>query len=141
MARPSKLTLNITKRIGENIALGLPYSLAASAAGITYQTFNEWIKKGQIEKSGKYFQFYQYIQKQNADAAKALLERLNDVADAVNCQVCMWILERRFPEEFGKRVYRKINSVSENKNADVEIKIKEVDAIRKGIIKKFARFR
>jgi transposase len=141
MARPSKLTLNITKRIGENIALGLPYSLAASAAGITYQTFNEWIKKGQIEKSGKYFQFYQYIQKQNADAAKALLERLNDVADAVNCQVCMWILERRFPEEFGKRVYRKINSVSENKNEDVEIKIKEVDAIRKGIIKKFARFR
>ena len=29
------------KKIGENLALGLSYSLAASAAGITYQTYNE----------------------------------------------------------------------------------------------------
>jgi len=34
MSRPSKLTPNIIKRIGENIALGLPYSLATEAAGL-----------------------------------------------------------------------------------------------------------
>jgi DNA invertase Pin-like site-specific DNA recombinase len=57
MARPCKLTQDITKRIGDNIALGLPYSLAAEASGITRQTFNVWIKKGKTEKSGKYFHF------------------------------------------------------------------------------------
>lgn len=31
-------------------------------------------KKGQIEKSGRYYQFYKYIQKYNADVAKELLE-------------------------------------------------------------------
>jgi hypothetical protein len=63
MARPTKLTPEIQQRIGNNIALGLTYSLAAESVGITYKTFNEWMKKGQIEKSGKYYQFYQDIQK------------------------------------------------------------------------------
>jgi transposase len=137
MARPSKLTPNITKRIGENIALGLPYSLAAEAAGIAYQTFNDWMNKGKTEKSGKYYQFYIFIQKCNADAAKKCLERLNEAAGAGNCQVCMWILERRFPENFGRHEYRKMNLVSENKNENVEIIVKDTDAIRNEILAKF----
>jgi hypothetical protein len=40
MARPTKLTPDITNRIGDGVSLGLTYALAASAAGVTYQTFN-----------------------------------------------------------------------------------------------------
>jgi hypothetical protein len=76
MPRPSKLTPEIQRRIGENISLGLTYALAVSAVGITYQTFNDWIKRGQTEKSGKYFQFSQYINKCNAYAAKKCLQPL-----------------------------------------------------------------
>jgi hypothetical protein len=140
MARPSKLTTNITKRIEDNIALGLPYALAAESAGITYQTFNDWMNKGKTEKSGKYYQFYQHIKKRNADAAKALLERLNKAVEAGNCQVCMFILERRFSDEFGRRVYRKTNVVAENINANVEITVHEADILRKQILAKFDRF-
>ena len=43
----------------------------------------------------------------NADGARKLLERLNDAAAAGNCRVCMFILERRFSEDFGRRVYKK----------------------------------
>ena len=137
MARPSKLSTDITKRIGENIALGLTYSLAAEAAGITYQTFNEWHKKGKNSKSGEYFEFYKFIQKCNADAAKQCLERLNKAAKAGNCTICMWILERRFSEDFGKRQYRKMDIVSENKNENVEIIVNDDDNIRKEILAKF----
>ena len=138
MARPTKLTPDRTKRIGYNIALGLSYSLAAEAAGITYQTLNEWLKKGRNSTFGEYFKFLQHIQKCNVDAAKALLERLNDATKAGNCQVCMWIFDRGFPDDFGRRVYRKTNVVSENQNATVEISVKDADKIRAKIIEKFA---
>jgi len=63
VTRPSKLSPDITKQIGENIALGLTYSLAAEAAGITYQTMNQWVQRGKNSKSGEYFEFYKFIQK------------------------------------------------------------------------------
>jgi transposase len=140
MTRPSKLTPEIQKRIGDNISLGLTYSLASEAAGITYKTFNEWNQKGQKEKSGKYFEFAQHIKKCNAEGARKLLEKLNDAAEAGNCQVCMFILERRFPDEFGRRVYKKMNIVSENKNENIEITVQEADILRKQILAKFDGF-
>jgi hypothetical protein len=141
LARPSKLTPDITKRIGENIVIGLPYDLVAEAPGITYQTFNLCYKQGKTEKSGKYYQFYNPIKKRNVDAAKTLLECLNSAAESGNCHVCMFILERRFPDEFGRRVYRKITSVSENKNENFELIVNDADDIREKVIEKFALVR
>lgn len=48
MARPSKLTKELQQQIGKSIALGLIYALAAASAGITYQTFNDWMNKGKF---------------------------------------------------------------------------------------------
>ena len=141
MARPSKLTPEIQKRIGDNIALGLTYRLAAESAGVTYKTFNLWYQNGRTEKSGKYYQFYKYIQKRNADAAKVLLERINEAARSGDTQMCTWILERRFASDFGRRVYRKTNLVADNlnQNVNVEIKVQDADAIREEILAKFDR--
>ena len=138
MARPTKLTPELQQWIGDNIALGLTYSLAAEAAGITYKTFNEYINRGQTEKSGKYYQFYKYIQKCNADAAKVLLERINEAAIAGDTQMCTWILERRFASDFGRRVYRKTNIVAENLNQNVEIVVIEADKIKEKILEKLS---
>ena len=138
MPRPTKLTHEVQQKIGENVSLGLTYSLAASAAGVTYQSLNSWMQRGQTEKFGKYYNFYKYIQKCNADAAKVLLERINEASKAGNTQMCTWILERRFPEEFGRRVYKKTNIVSENKNVIVDIAIDDADGIRAQILEKFA---
>jgi transposase len=137
MARPSKLTPDITKQIGDSVSLGLTYALAAESAGITYKTFNDWMNKGKTEKSGKYSPFYLHVQKCNADAAKVLLERINEAAKAGNTQMCTWVLERLFPEEFGRRVYKKTNMVSENQNVNVDIAINDADSIRAQILKKF----
>src|ERR1035437_7877438 len=138
MSRPSKLTPDIQKRSGDNIALGLTYRLAAESAGVTYKTFNEWMNKGQTEKSGKYYQFAQYIQKCNADAAKVILERINKAARSGDTQMCTWILERRFASDFGRRVYRKTNIVAENLNQNVEIVVIEADKIKEKILEKLS---
>ena len=118
----------------------MTYKLAAESAGVTYKTLNEWNQKGQTEKSGKYYQFAQYIQKCNANGALKLLERLNEAVKAGNCTVCMWILERRFNEDFGKRQYLKMDVVSENLNQNVELILTDADKIRGEILAKLDRF-
>jgi transposase len=137
MSRPSKLTSEIQQKIGDGVSLGLTYALAANSAGLTYQTFNQWMKLGRDSTSGKYFEFYKHIEQRNAEGALKILQRLNDAAEAGNCQVCMFILERRFPEEFGRRVYRKTNVVAENLNQNVEISVTDANKIRKQILEKF----
>ena len=139
MTRPSKLTTEIKQQIGESVALGMTDALAAASAGITYQSFNNWMAKGKKAKSGEYFAFYNHIQKCNSDAALKCLQRLKDAVDAGDCRVCMWILERRFLESYGRREFRKINS--ENRNENVEIVISDADKIREKIIEKFALIR
>jgi len=138
MVRPSKLNPEIQQRIGKNIALGLTYRLAAESVGVTYKTFNVWMAKGKNSTSGEYFEFYKFIQKCNADSARRLLERLHDAANAGNCQVCMWILERRFSEDFGRRLYRKTTIISENLNQNIKIIATDADKLREKIIKKLS---
>ena len=138
MPRPTKLTHEVQQKIGDGVSLGLTYALAASAAGVTYQSLNSWMQRGQVDQSGKYYQFYKYIQKCNADAAKECLKRLNSAAEAGNCQVCMFILERRFPEDFGRRIYRKTNVVSETLNQNIKMSVTDADSIRKKILKKLS---
>jgi hypothetical protein len=51
----------------------------------------------------------------------------------------MFILERRFPEDFGRRIYKQTNIVSENHNVNVDIAINDADGIRAQILEKFDR--
>jgi hypothetical protein len=136
MPCPTKLTPEIQQKIGDGVSLGLTYALAASAAGVTYQSLNSWMKLGRDSTSGKYYDFHKHIEQRNAEGALRILQKLNDEAKAGNCQVCMWILERRFSEDFGRRVYRKTNVVAENLNQNVEISVKDTDAIRNKILNK-----
>lgn len=95
-------------------------------------------KKEKVQHLGEYFEFYKHIEKYNADGALKRLRRLKEAADAGNCQICLWILERRFPNDYGRREYRKINVVSEDKNENVEIRVNDADEIRNKIIEKIA---
>jgi len=69
--------------------------------------------------------------------AKKLLESLNAEAKAGDMRICMWILERRFSDDFGRRVYRKTNLVSEDKSENIELIVNDADGIRKQILAKF----
>jgi hypothetical protein len=89
MPRPTKLTHEVQQKIGDGVSLGLTYALASSAAGVTYQTFNQWMKLGRDSTSGKYYDFYKHIKQRNAEGALRILQKLNDAALAGNCQICM----------------------------------------------------
>ena len=63
MARPTKLTPEIQKKIGDGVSLGLTYALAANSAGITYQTLNQWVQTGKKFNFRKIFLILHSISK------------------------------------------------------------------------------
>lgn len=99
----SKLTFEIQKKIGDNITLGMPLKFAAQAAGITETTFYNWMEKGEKEKSGKFFEFFGYIKECQSKAVQLHLKLITKAAKEGSWQASAWILERRHPEEFGRR--------------------------------------
>ena len=70
MGRPSKLTPEAQAAIVEAVLHGCTYSDAAEAAGVWYTTFNDWMLKGKDAKSGQYHDFYEAVNKANAECAK-----------------------------------------------------------------------
>jgi len=102
MAR-SKLTPEAQARIVQAIEVGATYELAAQFGGIVYNTFNEWMKRGEAANAGKFHDFYEAIK---AAEAKAVIKwlALIDRAAADTWQAAAWKLERRYPEAFGRRM-------------------------------------
>jgi hypothetical protein len=101
--RKTKLTLQIQKAIGDKIVIGAPLKFAAEASGIDESTFYRWLQRGEKEKSGIYYEFRKYIMECEA---KSVIVHLNIITRAANDgdpKASEWILERRFPEHFGRR--------------------------------------
>ena len=140
MARPTKLTYEIQQRIDDNIALGLPYLLPLKLPELRIRHFTTGTRKAKIQNLENTLNSINLFKSVTQMPLKNVLNVYNESTKAGNCQVCMWILERRFPEDFTRRQYRKMNIVSENKNENVEITIKEADILRKKILAKFDRF-
>ena len=76
MARPSKLTPEVQAAVVQAIGLGATYLDAAQAAGISYETFNEWMKNG----TGKFLQFSEAVRKEQSAAVLRHLAVMNNAA-------------------------------------------------------------
>lgn len=101
--RTTKLTPDVQKEIGQNIILGMPIKFAAEAAGIGETTFYRWMQSGEKAKRGKFREFWEYIKECQAKAVQLHLKLITKAAGEGTWQASAWILERRFPEEFGRR--------------------------------------
>ncbi len=102
--RPSKLTEETKKVLLRGIQAGLPYGLACANAGIHYRTFRNWTKKGEAAKSGEFFQFFQALKRAEAEGALQLIANIRRAGNEGPWQASAWILERRHPEDYGRRV-------------------------------------
>ena len=128
--RPSKLTPKIQEMILDCIRMGLTYSKAAELVGITRHTLLNWRKWGQAEKSGIYFNFFNALQKAEAEGEIQCLQKIQEAArggqeiidskelyqgkklikqitktvkSVPDWRAAAWILERRYPERYGRR--------------------------------------
>lgn len=102
MARPSNLTPEIQKRILTAISTGNTRTTAAAYAGIGLSTLMLWLSKGRCQKSGQYVELLEAIEKAEADAITTSVALIRQ-AGRESWQAAAWWLERRYPDEWGRK--------------------------------------
>ena len=121
MGRPSKLNETTQNAILKAISLGSTYYLAAQSAGVTFKTFDNWMKRGGSEherraKNGiregtkqwndedSYYHFYTAVKEVEGQAVSTWLAQIEAAARNGSWQAAAWKLERRYPQDYGRKV-------------------------------------
>lgn len=84
------------KKILDAIRIGSTYKLACDYAGISFETFCQWREK--------YVEFSDQVKEAEGAGAVGWLAKIEAAANDGNWQAAAWKLERRYPEEYGRRV-------------------------------------
>ena len=130
MARPSKYTPAVVDKIVEALEAGASYKVAAAYAGIHFDTFNEWRER--------FSEFSDLVKKAEAEAAVGWLEVIDNAAIDGTWQAAAWKLERRYPDEWGRRdrleldVRREAERLAQEHGLDAGQLIHLADRIAKG---------
>ena len=101
--RKTKLDEKRLKKVVDGITAGLPYDTACALAGITYQTFLNWMRAGEAAESGKFFEFFEEVKKAEAIAESVHIANIKNAGKSGVWQADAWMLERRHPEKWGRR--------------------------------------
>ena len=102
MGRKTKLTPELHDRIVQFIRAGNYIRTACLACGIDEATYFNWMKWGKQANTGVFFEFFKALKKAEAEAEARLVTQVN-LAGPKNWQAAMTMLERKFPERWGKR--------------------------------------
>jgi len=135
VGRKSKLTEELTQVVCENIELGLSYNLSCQAVGIAFVTFNEWMKAGASGKEKRFCDFYDKVRASEATCAKNCLTRIRAAAERGSLAGDMWLLERRYAVDYGRKDHLNMKAQTEALNYNVDIPANEIEKKRSSILK------
>lgn len=121
--RSSKLTPEVERVIIDNILLGLPYHLAAEAAGIHRSTYFRWMDEGSKAETGKQKAFYDKVKKAEGVCARNLSTSVMKAAKQGDWKAAMTMLERRWPADYGRR--DRVDSKVEHSGAEVVFEVRK----------------
>ena len=135
MARPTKLTPELTREITSYIQDGNTPTISATLVGISPSTYFDWMSKGSNQQPG-FMEFSESIKRACARSIANRVAHISRVADSGNWRAAAWLLERLAPEEFGQHrlkvkaieIYKREESktISINVLEDLEKKIKSI---------------
>lgn len=148
--RPTVYTPQSHQRYLEGIRRGATYKDAAAYAGFHYATVNYWLNRlrkanpqidhttGQLVSytdDGKQpdietlFRFFDDIEKAEAEAKLKRLARIEKAAeDPKYWTADAWWLERKYPDEFGRREKREVTISHDQAREVLEAKVIELEA-------------
>ena len=140
IGRPTKLTPAVQEAILTAIEYGMPLKEAAAYGGVDADTVLNWRKAGEALQTRldagealeldsteqRYLAFFGAIQQSFAKAMLFHLQNLTDSAH-VNPGNSMWILERRWPDIFGRPTQKLENTGAGGGPVATEIIIRYAD--------------
>ena len=93
--RPPKINdPALRTRILDALRVGATYVHACAYGGIAYNTFNEWMKRGEAARSGAFRDFYEDVKKAEGDAVAKWLGVIDKAALDGQWQAAAWKLRR-----------------------------------------------
>lgn len=116
MARPTKLTPEITKKFVDAIRVGATQRIAALYAGVTDDTIINW--------RTRHPEFAEAIREAEGAGAVQSLAKIEQAASAGDWRAAAWKMERRFPQEYGKTV----QEVQGKDGTDLTIRVEYADS-------------
>jgi hypothetical protein len=101
--RPTKLTPDVADVVVENLRAGNYVQTAARAAGISRQTFADWMRRGRSTKTED-APFREFAERVEQARAECEAENVKIIADAAreSWSAAAWLLERLYPERWGR---------------------------------------
>lgn len=133
MGRPTKCTPERTMRITKATRAGAPLEVAARFAGITPQTLRNWIRRGradqQADRSSPYSRFVEVYDTALGEVGVFALGVIVGAAQNGTWQAAAWLLERRFPEHFGRGVDKAAAIMVEQHRVDLDTPEREISAL------------
>lgn len=108
MARPTKLTKARHDKIVRDIRAGNFAVIAATASGITEQTYYNWLNRGQADLASEdeadhgsiYAEFFESVKQAESEAE---VKQLRAMQTDDKWQRRAWWLERRYPKRWGQK--------------------------------------
>jgi hypothetical protein len=95
VARPTKLTPQVSERILSALRAGNYRKASALSAGISEQTFHRWMKRGEEAKSGIHRDFCEAVKRAEADAEVHAVAVLRKEIAGGDWRAAIAYLERR----------------------------------------------
>lgn len=115
MPRKSKLNEEFIKQAVKLIEAGNYQKHVAQALGIHEDTWYRWLREGERAKSGIKRRFYESIKKAEARAVLRNVAKILQASQEGNWQAAAWWLERRYPDEWGRKDKLDMNTQGEIK--------------------------
>ncbi|WP_319507180.1 hypothetical protein [uncultured Methanolobus sp.] len=102
MKKASRKMAEVSEPLIKLLKSGVPVIHACDVVGITSVTYYDWMKRGELETTGQYHDFYLLVKQARAEAVARNVAIIQKAAPHT-WQAAAWWLERSCPAEFGKR--------------------------------------
>jgi len=125
MGRPSLLTPEVIHKLVEAVSVGATWQRACDYALISYSALRKWVLIGEREDAPMlYVELVQRLKEAEGHASLAALATIRKAAAEGEWTAAAWLLERRYPNEYGRRVLLPLGP-----NSDEALTLASLDAL------------
>ena len=110
MARETKLTPDVHRKIVTYLRAGAYLTHAVKAAGCSYDAVKSWIKRGNSSPDEPYASFAADVEQARAEVAVRAIGAISKAEAGGDWKAAAWKLERMFPKLYGVRSTHEIEA-------------------------------